>query len=112
MSRENLVTELRNAAKPLADSCTPEVSARVDAAVDEAVTAYNTTCTNLKDLCTKYQNAAELWKRYKEASDLVKEWIENPMESVDDLPPEEAIEKVKVRIFFLHFIFFSQQLIN
>lgn len=99
MSRENLVTELRNAAEPLTDSCTPEVSAKVGAAVDEAVTAYHTTCSNLKELCTKYHNAAELWKRYKEASDLVKEWIESPMESVDDLPPEEAIEKVRVSCF-------------
>lgn len=96
MSRETLVTELREASKPLAEGCAPEVSARVEAAVDEAVTAYNSTCSNLKELCTKYQNAADLWKRYKDASDLVKEWIENPMECVDDLPPEEAIEKVKV----------------
>lgn len=104
MSRENLVTELRNAAEPLTDSCTPEVSAKVGAAVDEAVTAYHTTCSNLKELCTKYHNAAELWKRYKEASDLVKEWIESPMESVDDLPPEEAIEKVRVSWFFVLYV--------
>ncbi|XP_066252950.1 muscle-specific protein 300 kDa isoform X4 [Euwallacea similis] len=96
VSRENLVTELHDAAQPLSESCAPEVSARVGAAVNEAVTAYNTTCTNLKELCTKYQNATDLWKRYKEASDLVKEWIENPMEFVDELPPEEAAEKVRV----------------
>ncbi|XP_057659193.1 muscle-specific protein 300 kDa-like [Diorhabda carinulata] len=96
ISRENLVSELKNSAKPLSDSCSPEVSAKIEAAVKEAVTAYETTCTNLKELCTKYHHAADLWKQYKEASDLVKEWIENPMESIENFEPEEAIEKVKV----------------
>nr|XP_023021800.1 nesprin-1-like isoform X2 [Leptinotarsa decemlineata] len=96
VSRETLVAELKNAAKPLADSCAPEVSAKIEAAVKEAVTAYENTCSNLKELCTKYHHAADLWKQYKEASDLVKEWIENPMESVENLEPDEAIEKVKV----------------
>ncbi|KAL3268194.1 hypothetical protein HHI36_007319 [Cryptolaemus montrouzieri] len=97
INRENLVDDLKSAAKPLAETCSPEVSAKVEAAVDEAVTAYSTTCTNLKDLCTKYNHAADLWKQYKESSDLVREWVENYMDSVADLPPEEAVEAVKVR---------------
>ncbi|RZB94404.1 hypothetical protein BDFB_000182 [Asbolus verrucosus] len=96
VSRETLVAELKAAAKPLSDSCAPEISAKVEAAVEEAVTAYSTTCTNLKDLCTKYQHAAELWKRYREASDLVSEWVDNHMESVGSLEPEEAIKAVKI----------------
>lgn len=92
-----MVDELKYTAKPLADSCTPEVSAKIEAAVKEAVTAYETTCTNLKELCNKYQNATELWKQYKEASDLVKEWLDNPMEEVENMEPEEAVKKVKVR---------------
>lgn len=89
--------ELKAAAQPLADSCSPEVSAEIEAAVKEAVTAYETTCTNLKELCNKYQHATELWKQYKEASDLVKDWLDTPMEEVESLEPEEAVEKVKVR---------------
>jgi nesprin-1 len=96
VSRETLVAELQAAAKPLSDSCTPEISAKVEAAVEEAVTAYSTTCTNLKELCTKYQQAADLWKRYRDASDLVSEWVDNHMESVANLEPEEAIKAVKV----------------
>lgn len=97
VSRETLIAELKTAAKPLAESCSPEVSAKVEAAVEEAVGAYSTTCNNLKELCEKYQNAAELWKRYREASDLVSEWVDHHMESVSDLEPEEAIKTVKVR---------------
>lgn len=97
-SREDLVSDLKAAARPLADSCTPEVSAKIEAAVKEAVTAYETTCTNLKELCDKYQHATELWKQYKEASDLVREFLDNPMEEVENLEPEEAVEKVKVSV--------------
>lgn len=74
----------------------------------EAVTAYETTCTNLKELCDKYQHATELWKQYKEASDLVKDWLDNPMEEVENLEPEEAVEKVKVcdnkAVFIFYFM--------
>lgn len=84
----------------MADSCSPEISAKVQAAVQNAVTAYSSTCSQLKELCTKYHHAADLWKQYREAADLVREWTDNPMESVDDLEPEEAIERVKVSLTF------------
>lgn len=74
----------------------------MEAAVSEAVTAWEDTCTNLKELCTKYHNAADLWRRYKEASDQVREWLDTSMESVDDLEPGEAIEAVKVSLFLFH----------
>lgn len=96
VSREALITELKTAAKPLADSCAPEISQKVEAAVEEAVTAWEETCTNLRDLCTKYHHAADLWKQYKDASDLVREWVDEQMESVDNLEGEEAVKTVKV----------------
>lgn len=90
------MAELRSAAKPLANSCTSEVSARVEAAVNEAVAAWEETCTNLRQLCTKYHNAADLWKQYRDASKLVREWCDAQMESVNGLEPEEAAKTVKV----------------
>ncbi|VEN55994.1 unnamed protein product, partial [Callosobruchus maculatus] len=94
-SRESLIQELKTSAQPLAESCAPEVSAKVEAAVKEAVTAYETTKENLTQLCGRYKKAAELWKRYREAADLVKEWVEE-VGQVGDMEPEEALEKVKV----------------
>lgn len=96
VSRETLLTELKQAAKPLADSCTPEISQKVEAAVEEAITAWEETCTNLRDLCTKYHHAADLWKQYKDASDLVREWVDEQMESVGNLEGEDAIKAVSV----------------
>lgn len=101
VSRETLLTELKTAAKPLADSCAPEVGQKVEAAVEEAITAWEETCTNLRDLCTKYHHAADLWKQYKDASDLVREWVDEQMESVGNLEGEEAVKTVKVSFVVL-----------
>lgn len=98
VNRESLIEELKEAAKPLSKNCAPEVSAKVEAAVSEAVTAWNDTCTNLRDLCTRYHHAADLWKQYREASDLVREWLDNGMEITNNMEPEEALESVKVRL--------------
>lgn len=51
--REILIEDLRLAAEPLVGSCDPEVTQRIEFAVSEAVTAYNDTCSNLKQLCDK-----------------------------------------------------------
>ncbi|KAK5645556.1 hypothetical protein RI129_006856 [Pyrocoelia pectoralis] len=96
VNRETLLAELRSCAEPLASSCTPEVSAHVEAAVTEAVTAWEDTCTNLRELCTRYQTAADLWKQYRDASELIREWCDTQMESVNGLEPEEAVKTVKV----------------
>ncbi|KAF5308509.1 hypothetical protein FQR65_LT06174 [Abscondita terminalis] len=96
VNRETLLEELRSSAEPLASSCTPEVSAHVEAAVTEAVTAWEDTCTNLRELCTRYHNATELWKQYHDATDLIREWCDTQMESVNGLEPEETIKAVKV----------------
>lgn len=106
VNRECLLEELKAASAPLAESCTEEVSAKVEAAVTEAVAAWTDTCTNLRELCNKYHHAADLWKQYKDASDLVKEWLDNGIETADDhiMEPEEALKTVKVRenCFFLY----------
>lgn len=98
MNRECLLDELKAAAKPLKESCCAEVSSKVEAAVSEAVTAWTDTCTNLRELCDKYHRAANLWKQYREASDLVKEWLDNEMEISQNMEPEEAIKNIKVNI--------------
>lgn len=92
--------ELKAAAKPLSESCTEEVSAKVEAAVAEAVTAWSDTCTNLRELCDKYHRAADLWKRYREASDLVKVWLDNELEISQNMDPDDALKSVKVSFIY------------
>lgn len=96
-AREVLVGELRAAAEPLRESCAAEVRERVDAAVNEAVQAWEDTRAELDALCTKYQHACRLWQQYRDSSAAVKAWVDVQMNSMANLPPEEAAKQVKVR---------------
>jgi hypothetical protein len=94
--QEDLLDELRAAAEPLTSSCDPEVSQKIEAAVAEAVTAWNDTCQSLLELCSRYQDAVRLWKQYREASEAVKAWADQQLDSVAQFKPEEALRQVKV----------------
>lgn len=78
------------------ESCAAEVSERVEAAVNEAVQAWEDTRAELDALCHKYQHAVRLWQQYRDASSTVKNWVDTQMGSVANLPPEEALKQVKV----------------
>lgn len=106
--REVLVGELKAAAEPLRESCAAEVCEKIDTAVNETVEAWETTKAELDALCVKYQNAVNLWEKYRDSSAAVKSWIDTQMGSVANLPPEEALKQVKVRHdFFLYTFYFS-----
>lgn len=94
--REVLISELHAAAEPLRESCATEVRERVDAAVNEAVQAWENTRAELDALCNRYQHACNLWQQYRDSSAAVKAWVDTQMNSVVNLPPEEAIKQVKV----------------
>lgn len=94
--REPLLEELRTSAKPLIDTCTSDVAQHIDAAVQEAVTAWNDTRENLTELRTKYQRAVQLWEQYREASAAVKAWADDQMGTFGALPLLDATKQVKV----------------
>lgn len=78
----------------------------MDAAVSEAVQAWELTRAELDALCTKYQHAVRLWEQYRDSSAAVKDWVDTQMGSVTNLPPEEARKQVKVRtlVFYLLYV--------
>lgn len=47
------IDELRAAAEPLEQSCTPELTQQIHEAVEQAVGKWQVTRTGLKDLCTR-----------------------------------------------------------
>lgn len=91
-----LIGELREAAEPLREGCSAEVREKVEAAVNEAVQAWEDTRAELDALCTKYQHACRLWQQYKDSSAAVQAWVDTHMDNVADLPPEEAVKHIKV----------------
>lgn len=96
--------ELHSSADSLIKTCQPEVSAQVETSVKETVQAWDEKTVQLEDLCKRYQQAVELWSRYKKASDAIASWSDELLHSVNDLPPEEAL---KVRFYFIYFIFMN-----
>jgi len=103
-AREVLIGELHAAAEPLRESCAVEVRERVDAIVNEAVQAWEDTRAELNALCTRYQHACRLWQQYRDSSAAVKAWVDTQMNTVVNLPPEEAVKQVKVGDVDLDFL--------
>lgn len=75
------------------------IAEQIEAAVTEAVTAWNDTSENLRELCTKYQRAVQLWQQYREASAAVKSWADEQMGTLGNLRPKDALLQVQVNSF-------------
>ncbi|CAG4999316.1 unnamed protein product [Parnassius apollo] len=85
-----LVGELRDAAVPLEATTEPGVAAQLRRELDDAAAAYEHTCTNLSQMCDKYQRAVELWRRYREAASAVRGFAEAQEAHLHALRPADA----------------------
>lgn len=97
--RQNLLDELRASAKPLIETCNPEVVQRINEAVQEAVTTWYETNENLHNLKDKYHRAVELWQQYRESSEGIKNWADDQMNTIGMLQPPDANEIQVNKIF-------------
>ncbi|KAJ8895770.1 hypothetical protein PR048_001108 [Dryococelus australis] len=96
LGQEELLEELRVAAEPLRQTCTPEVRQSIEVALQEAVSSWNDTCQSLLELCTRYQEAVRLWRQYRDASEAVRAWADQQLDCAATLGPEDALQHVKV----------------
>lgn len=90
--RQSLLDELRASAKPLIETCNPEVVQRINESVQEAVTTWHETNDNLHDLKDKYHRAVVLWQQYRESSEGIKNWADDQMNTIGMLQPPDTNE--------------------
>ncbi|KAF4529289.1 hypothetical protein B566_EDAN016451, partial [Ephemera danica] len=101
LEREELLGELKTAAQPLATSCAPEVRQRVESSVAAAESAWHETSGQLRSLCSRYQDAVQLWRRYQHAADALRIWADQQLATapadLENNEPHEALACAKVR---------------
>lgn len=71
---------------------------KINESVQDAETTWNDTNDNLRNLRDKYQRAVILWQKYRESSDVIKNWADDQMNSIGMLQPLDAND-VEVKIF-------------
>lgn len=97
-SREtDLLGELKSSAECLKLVCNEEIQNEIDYQVDESVVAWNDSRKSLTTLCERYENAVKIWANYRRNSDIVNEWVDDQLHSLNNLAPEEALNQVQVR---------------
>lgn len=83
---------MHSTAKPLIDSCDEKIVQTIREAVEDTETAWKRTNNNLRDLCSKYKRALDLWDQYRIASDAVKCWADEQMGTIGTLQPLDATQ--------------------
>lgn len=97
--RKSQLEELHATSKPLIDSCSPEIVQKITESVQEAESGWNETTENLRDLCTKYKRAVQLWEKYRDASEAIKDWADDQMGTIGTLQPLDS-KHVEVSILY------------
>lgn len=73
---------------------------KINESVQDAETTWNDTNDNLRNLRDKYQRAVILWQKYRESSDVIKNWADDQMNSIGMLQPLDAND-VEVKTIFI-----------
>lgn len=102
--QQSLLDELRASAKPLIEICNPEVVQRINESVQVAATTWQETNDNLHDLKDKYHRAVELWQKYRESSEGIKNWADDQMNTIGMSQPPDAngIQVNKLLLLFFN----------
>lgn len=102
-NHEQLLGNLKTSAAPLIDISSGDVAERIQHIVEETIQAWNETSTNLSNLCEKYQRAVRLWQNYKTASEELNNWVEDKVNDLEIMNPNESLKHIKVSLILIIF---------
>lgn len=99
----NQLDELHTYAKSLIDTCSPDIVQKINESVKAAENEWKETNNNLRNLKDKYGRAIDLWSKYRDSSDAIKNWAADRMGTINVLKPldENTIEVITK--FFVHY---------
>lgn len=87
---EGQLDALHATAKPLIETCSPIIVQRINESVKVAEVEWKSTNDNLRNLRDKYERAVNLWHKYRDSSDAIKNWAADRMSSINVLKPLDA----------------------
>lgn len=86
-------------AKVLIETSSPDVIQKINESVHTAESDWKNTNDNIRSLRDKYERALDLWQKYRNSSDAIKNWAADRMGTINVLKPLDA-HTIEVRCFF------------
>lgn len=87
---EKQLEELHVSAKVLIETSSPDVVQKINESVQIAESEWKKTNDNIRNLRDKYERALDLWKKYRNSSDAIKNWAADRMGTINVLKPLDA----------------------
>lgn len=89
-------------AKPLIETSSPDIIQKISELVHQAEIEWKNTNDNTRNLRDKYERALDLWQKYRNSSDVIKNWAADRMDTPIDVNAIEVIPfKYIERILFI-----------
>lgn len=79
--------ELHVSAKPLIETCNPDTKQKINESVQTAESDWKNTNNIMQNLRDKYERALNLWQKYRDRSDAIKNWATDRMCTINILKP-------------------------
>lgn len=75
--------ELHISAKPLIETCNPDIKQKITDSIQVTESEWNNTNKNIRILRKKYERALHLWQKYRSSSDAIKNWASDRMGTIN-----------------------------
>lgn len=79
--------ELHVSAKPLIETCNPDIKQKINESIQSAESDWKNTNGTIQNLRDKYELALNLWQKYRDCSDIIKNWANDRMCTINILKP-------------------------
>lgn len=87
---EKQLEELHVSAKPLIETCSADIINKINESVCQAESEWKNTNDSIRNLRNKYDRALDLWQRYRNSSDAIKNWAVDRMGTINVIKPLDA----------------------